>query len=76
LCTGADSEPADVSGSTNSYYFTFEFTHKPGGWEPWVYFIDPRDDKPPADLVAGTGYKQIVVYEYVDFEGVVGRRFH
>jgi hypothetical protein len=76
ICSRVSYRAADVTGATNVYYFTFEFTNNPDGWQPFVTFIDPRTGKPPTDLVAGTGYKQVDRYDVVDFEGVIGQRIH
>lgn len=67
LCTRADFVPLDLSTSPKTYLFTFEFQHDPQGVNPLIYFVDPRDNKPPPDLIDGVGIKIPAVYPERDF---------
>jgi hypothetical protein len=62
--------PFDFSTTPKTWEFTFEFQGDPRGWQPSVFFVDPRTGKPPVDLVAGTGTKTVSWYPTRDFNTV------
>lgn len=66
-CTECRPELLDVSTTPWTYMVYFTFQYKGSGWQPSVVFTDQRDGKPPAGLVAGTGYKSFYWYWTKDF---------
>ena len=67
LCTNVTGE-SDDGGAT--YTVDYEFQYVPETWDALVYWIDPETNRPPADLVNGTGYKRVQIYETADFAGL------
>lgn len=69
--THASAELVDSTTSPHpEYRFRFQFTHRAGGWQPAVAFVDPETGNPPPGLVAGTGYKTVNHYHEIDFNTV------
>lgn len=64
LCTG-------IKGRSNdggvSFIVTYSFQYRADTWATDVYWIDPHDGHPPADLVAGTGKKTYELYNIMNF---------
>ncbi len=60
-----------VSGVSNdggqTYNASMTFQFRLATWDPLVVFVNPDDGKPPADLVAGTGYYQPQTQRAVTF---------
>jgi len=68
LCTRCDFVGKDLALNRQHYWeFTWEFQHNPQTWIPIAIYTDPRSGKPPADLVYGTGYKEVEWYGLIDF---------
>lgn len=71
MCTDVEFECAAVVSPSNPacarYLFTFEFTENTDGWDPVVVFIDPKTNRPPADLVPGLGTHTSLQYPRRDF---------
>lgn len=76
LCVGASWKPESLHNGLARYYMRFEFQHNLDTWDPTVVFIDPVENKPPPDLVAGVGYKTIQKIPAVDFEYIIGAWIH
>lgn len=57
----------DASTTPYTYMVDFSFQYAGSGWQPSIVFIDPRDGKPPAGLVATVGYKTFLWYFTRDF---------
>lgn len=71
MCTRVDFSGLDVGlGRLRWWEFTFEFQFSPAGWQPRVFFVDPRTGKPPSSLVPGLGYKFIDWYGLLDFTSI------
>ena len=66
-CTAAKLEQI-TSGDPALWSMVFTFTLNPDGHQPQVVFIDPETGKPPPNLVADVGYKQIDWFDEVDFK--------
>jgi hypothetical protein len=64
LCTGIGGRSQD-NGLT--YDVTYTFQYRADTWDATIRFIDPGTGQAPADLVAGTGYKDVEVYPLADF---------
>ena len=64
LCTGITGRSND--GGSN-YNVTYTFQYRDETWDSVVYFVDPREGKPPADLVVDTGIKTYQIYNTIDF---------
>ncbi len=64
LCTAITGKSSD---GAVSFDVTYEFQHNADGWQPQVSYIDPRTNRPPADLVLGVGLKEIAIYKQTDF---------
>lgn len=76
MCTDVRWDLLDTSGdgvySTLDFFmpvwnFTFEFLYDSNTHIPVAVFNDPRDNRPPINLVANTGYKAIDAYPLRDF---------
>jgi hypothetical protein len=67
MCTGIVGN-SDDSGDT--YRVTYTFQYRIDTWDEVVMWHDPHDGKPPADLVADTGYKTYQLYPVIDFDGL------
>ena len=67
LCTG-------ISGSStnggDTYIVTYSFQFNAKTWAAHVIYVDPNTGKPPTDLVFGTGYKIVEVYDEVSFSNI------
>lgn len=64
LCTSVTSDPEALGAGPSRWKFRFEFQRKLDGWQPLVYFTDPNDGKPPADLEWNVGVKYVQWYPY------------
>lgn len=64
LCTSIVGRSQD-NGRT--YDVTYTFQYRRDTWNETVRFIDPGTGQPPSDLVSGTGYKDVFVYETANF---------
>jgi hypothetical protein len=62
LVSSVSSDPEALGTNPSRWKFRFEFQRKLDGWQPIVYFSDPNDGKPPADLVYNTGIKYVSWY--------------
>lgn len=51
----------------NRYHFVFEFQTNYDTWNPRAVFIDPHTGRPPPNLVAETGYKDIPYDRRINF---------
>jgi len=73
-CTWSLSWAGRVSGGSrqNRYNMNFEFQFDPDTWDPTVTFIDDRTNKPPPDLVANVGYKNVTKMPEADFDALIG----
>lgn len=69
LCTDAHYSFWDFN--TGICRVSFEFQYNMHGWNPDVFFIDPRTNKPPPSLVLNTGYKTITWYPTQWFDYVL-----
>lgn len=70
-----DNNPAVITGrNIIRFKFSFEFQFNPDTWDPTVVFIDSKTGLPPANLVAGQGYKRIQKHDRVDFEQALGSK--
>lgn len=68
MCTRCDFEGKAVGfGQSHVWQFTFEFQHQYTGWPFQIWYTDPRTGRPPADLVPGTGIKDVDWYGEIDF---------
>jgi hypothetical protein len=67
LCTKADASPVSLDIAERKWRFHFEFQYKHGGWNPGVWFEDPRTGRPAVNLVPGVGVYQADLYRGVDF---------
>jgi hypothetical protein len=75
LCTGIDFNMVQRSmqaGTTTSWHFDFRMAYDPRTWDADVWYTDPMTGKPPADLVSGTGYKQVQIYPEANFAALLG----
>lgn len=72
MCTGCTWKLHDATAYSNRYYMSFEFQYNEDTWDPTARFIDDRTDRPPKDLVEGTGYKTIQWHPEVNFENIIG----
>jgi hypothetical protein len=62
-----------------TWTFGYELEKRPivvvgivGGWDPQVVYIDPEENRPPPDLLAGVGYKTIPWHFEGDFSILFG----
>lgn len=62
LVSSVTSEPESLGTNPSKWKFRFEFQRKLDGWQPVVFFTDPNDGHPPADLVVDVGVKFPVWY--------------
>lgn len=62
MCTSVTWEPSDTNTSPVTFEFSFTFEHNPQGFQPLVWFINPRTGTPPHNVVSGVGVRQIVWY--------------
>lgn len=62
LVASVTCDPEALGTNPSRWKFRFEFQRKLDGWQPLVYFIDPNDGKPPADLVENVGVKYVNWY--------------
>jgi hypothetical protein len=67
LCTSIDGKSED--GGTN-FLVTYQFQYNADGWQPAVSYTDPKTNRPPADLVAGVGIKQVSIYRQEEFKNL------
>lgn len=67
LCTSIDGQ-SDDGGKT--FLVTYRFQFNADGWQPTVSYNDPKTNRPPADLVAGVGIKQVTLYRTEEFRNL------
>ncbi|MFG0249240.1 MAG: hypothetical protein ACF8OB_10165 [Phycisphaeraceae bacterium JB051] len=67
LCTSIDGESED-GGIT--FKVTYRFQYNASGWQPTVSYTNPKTNRPPADLVAGVGIKQVNLYRQEEFKNL------
>lgn len=67
LCVGIRCRGTDA-GTT--WFVTYEFAKRAGGWDPVAVYIDPATGRPPHDLVLNTGFKTVTQYEGADFNAL------
>lgn len=64
LCTSIVGRSNDGG---NSWIVTYSFQHRVDTWATDIFWIDPHDGHPPADLIAGTGKKTYELYNIMNF---------
>lgn len=64
LCTSIGGRSQD-NGLTYDVTYTFQF--RSDTWAETARFIDPGTGQAPADLVDGTGFKSVPIYDTADF---------
>jgi len=67
LCANVQFDLLDGTTPLPSWNFSYSFRHNVDGWKYTVAYIDPETGKPPPNLVAGTGIKDITWYPTADF---------
>ncbi|HAI12223.1 MAG TPA: hypothetical protein DCM28_11000 [Phycisphaerales bacterium] len=67
LCTSIDATSDDGG---NSFLVTYQFQYNASGWQPTVSYTDPKTNRPPADLVADVGIKQVELYRLEEFKNL------
>jgi len=67
LCT-AITGSSDDGGKTFIVTYLFQFNEN--GWQPTVSYIDPKTNRPPANLTAGIGTKQVQLYRDTEFKNL------
>jgi hypothetical protein len=65
LCTAITGQSID-GGTT--FEVTYAFQHDARSWQPTVSYIDPKTNRPPADLIDGVGSRTVRVYEEAEFK--------
>lgn len=73
MCVACDSELFDATPPIR-YKFAFEFQYKKDGWDPTVFFVDPRTGLPPINLDPVNGIKTVQVHSEADFEKIMGTK--
>ena len=68
LCSNCTWRPHDLAATPNRWWFEFEFVHNLEGWQPVVWFKDPRTGGPAAGLVPGVGIKSVTWYPQLNYE--------
>lgn len=67
LCQDVSHKIYDISTSPITYEFTIVMECCLNTWEELVYFIDPKTNCPPSDIIYGIGKKRPYCYPSADF---------
>lgn len=73
MVSAVDFVPIDTDASPREYLFRWVFQWNVREWDPEVFFIDPRTNRPPPNLVQGLGFFSIRWYPFIDFSSLFPR---